>query len=202
MIPAIPHIRLPILRASDLAPGAKALPLPPLRTRVLALRPSLRRWNGPGAINFPIGQTTACRTAPDSIPSWISPPGSPSDLSRPAAKIGDSARISHRLRHLCSHKLLKLMKILTRTPIPSLRRSKSDGLLEFRQEAQVAFVVLPPTRRPGVSSANPRSAHSSRSSRSNPNHSSTSCRSIVLTTSSAVSHPFLARRTPNQRYSN
>jgi len=30
---------------------------------------------------------------------------------------------------LCSHKLLKLLKILTRTPIPSLRRSKSDRLV-------------------------------------------------------------------------
>jgi len=58
---------------------------------------------------------------------WM--PGSLSDLSRPAAEIGDSARISPRFRHLCSPKLLKLMKILTRTPIPSLRRSKSDRLL-------------------------------------------------------------------------
>ena len=55
---------------------------------------------------------------------WM--PGSLSDLSRPAAEIGDSARISPRFRHLCSHKLLKL---LTRTSIPSLKRSKSDRLL-------------------------------------------------------------------------
>gem|GEM_PF-5332315 len=54
-----------------------------------------------------------------------------SDLSRPAAEIGDSARIPLRFRHLCSHKLLKLMKILTRTPIPSLSRSKSDRLLDW-----------------------------------------------------------------------
>ena len=57
-------------------------------------------------------------------------PSSLWDLSRPAAETGDSARISRRFRHLCSHKLLKLMKILTRTPIPSVRRSKSDRLLE------------------------------------------------------------------------
>lgn len=39
------------------------------------------------------------------------------------------ARIPPCFRYLCSHKLLKRMKMLTRTPIPSLGRSKSDGLL-------------------------------------------------------------------------
>jgi hypothetical protein len=70
----------------------------------------------------------------EKILDWAS---SLSDLSRPAAEIGDSARISPRFRHLCSHKLLKLMKILTRTPIPSLRRSKSDRLLERNKPSSI-----------------------------------------------------------------
>jgi len=86
------------------------------------------------------GPTRSSRTTPSKGGRWIpsassmaatatATASSLSDLSRPAAKIGVSARISPRLRHLCSHKLLKLMKILTRTPIPSPRRSKSDRLL-------------------------------------------------------------------------
>jgi len=67
--------------------------------------------------------------------------GSLSDLSRPAAENGDSARISPRFRHLRSRKLLKLMGFLTRTPIPSLRRSKSDGLLGRTKEPEVASAI-------------------------------------------------------------
>jgi hypothetical protein len=55
-------------------------------------------------------------------------PKSLSDLSRPAAKNGLLAQISPRFRPFCSHKLLKLMKILTRIPLSSLECSKSDRL--------------------------------------------------------------------------
>ena len=68
----------------------------------------------------------------NSLPGAFREPPAPrilSDLSRPATEIGDSARIPPRFHHLRSHKLFKLMKILTRAPIPSLRRSKSDRLL-------------------------------------------------------------------------
>ncbi len=54
----------------------------------------------------------------DSMAHW-----SVSDLSRPVAENEDSAQIFPHFRHLCSHKLLKLMKVLkvlTRTALPSL----------------------------------------------------------------------------------
>lgn len=60
-------------------------------------------------------------------------PRSLSDLSHPAAKFEDLAQISLRFRHLCLHKLLKLMKILTQTSNSSLEQSKSDRLLGRRQ---------------------------------------------------------------------
>ena len=49
-------------------------------------------------------------------------PGNPSDLSHPAAGTGDSAQISPPFRHLYSHKLLKLMKFLTRMILRTLMR--------------------------------------------------------------------------------
>ena len=52
-----------------------------------------------------------------------------SDLSSPAVENGAPAQISLRSRHLCSHKLLELMKILSRIPLPSHKCSKSDRLL-------------------------------------------------------------------------
>ena len=52
-----------------------------------------------------------------------------SDLPRTATKIEDSAKISLLFRHLFTNKLLKIMKILTRTSNFSLIRGKSDRLL-------------------------------------------------------------------------
>jgi len=50
-----------------------------------------------------------------------------------SAKIKDLARISPYFRRLCSHRLLKSVKILTQTSILSPVRSKSDRLLAFRE---------------------------------------------------------------------
>jgi hypothetical protein len=74
-------------------------------------------------------------------------PRSLSDLSRPAAQSVVSAQIAPRFRHLCSHKLLKLMVILTRIPLPSLRRSKSDRLLAHGPGSHLDARRFPPHRR-------------------------------------------------------